>query len=61
MDVNHTTTLCIDGMSVEEEEIYVKIAWWLEGIVHVAISVIGLVANSISMMVMLSKGKSVLK
>lgn len=56
MDVNQTT-LCIDGMSVEEEPIYVNIAWWLEGIVHVVISVVGLIANSIAMTVMLSKGK----
>ena len=60
MDENHTT-ICIDGMSVEEEQIYLKISWWLEGIVHVMISVVGLVANSISMTVMLSKGKHVFK
>jgi len=55
MDIN-STSLCHDGMSKNEEEIYVEIAWWLEGVVHLVISILGLVANSISMAVMLSKG-----
>ena len=56
MDKNSTLS-CEDGMSLEEEEIYVEIAWWLEGVVHLVISTLGLFANSISMSVMLSKGK----
>ena len=55
MENNHTT-ICIDGMSVEEEQIYLNTAWWVEGVVHVVISVVGLFANLISMAVMLSKG-----
>ena len=59
MDANSTTSLsCEDGMSLVEDEIYVEIAWWLEGVVHLVISVLGLFANSISMSVMLSSGKS---
>ena len=56
MDKNSSLS-CQDGMSLEEEEIYVEIAWWLEGVVHLVISTLGLFANSISMSVMLSKGK----
>ena len=55
MDTN-STLLCQDGMSIDEEEIYVEIAWWLEGVVHLVISTLGFFANSISMSVMLSKG-----
>ena len=55
MEIN-STSLCHDGMTIKEEEIYVEIAWWLEGVVHLVISILGLVANSISMAVMLSKG-----
>ena len=59
MDANSTISLsCEDGMSLVEDEIYVEIAWWLEGVVHLVISVLGLFANSISMTVMLSSGKS---
>ena len=59
MDANSTISLsCEDGMSLAEDEIYVEIAWWLEGVVHLVISVLGLFANSISMSVMLSSGKS---
>ena len=54
---SNDTFLCTDGMSVDEEEIYIEMQWWLEGVVHLLISVLGLVANSISMSVMLSKGK----
>ena len=50
-------TICTDGMSIHEDKLYVNIAWWLEGVVHIIISFIGLFANSISMCVMLSKGK----
>ena len=50
MENNHTT-ICIDGMSVEEEQIYLNTAWWVEGVVHVVISVVGLFANLISMVV----------
>ena len=58
MDANSTISLsCEDGMSLAEDEIYVEIAWWLEGVVHLVISVLGLFANSISMTVMLSSGK----
>ena len=58
MDANSTTSLsCQNGMSLQEDEIYVEIAWWLEGIVHLVISILGLFANSISMSVMLSKGE----
>ena len=57
MDAN-STLLCPDGMSVNEEEIYVEIAWWLEGVVHLVISTLGFFANSISMSVMLSKGNT---
>ena len=57
MDVDlNSTSLCPDGMSKDEEEIYTEVAWWLEGVVHVVISSLGLVCNSISMTVMLSKG-----
>lgn len=53
----NNTVVCTEGMSVEEEEIYIEMRWWLEGVAHLVISVLGLVANSISMSVMLSKGK----
>ena len=57
MDTN-STLLCQDGMSIDEEEIYVEIAWWLEGVVHLVISTLGFFANSISMSVMVSKGNN---
>ena len=52
----NNTSLC-DGMDSSEAEIYTELKWWLEGVVHLAISTIGLVANSLSMAVMLSSGK----
>ena len=53
---SNNTSLC-DGMDNNEAEIYTELKWWLEGVVHLAISIVGLVANSLSMAVMLSSGK----
>ena len=52
---SNNTSLC-DGMDSSEAEIYTELKWWLEGVVHLAISTVGLVANSLSMAVMLSSG-----
>ena len=59
MASNNTSIEC-DGMDSNEAEIYTELKWWLEGVVHLAISTIGLVANSLSMAVMLSSGKTFL-
>ena len=56
---SNNTSLC-DGMDSNEAEIYTELKWWLEGVVHLAISTIGLAANSLSMAVMLSSGKTFL-
>ena len=52
-DIQNMT--CTDNTSREEMEMFVFVNWCLEGILQVCISVAGLIANSISIPVLLSK------
>ena len=47
--------ICECGSTFEEDEIFEKIKWWLEGVVQIAINSFGLVGNSICLQVLLLK------
>lgn len=49
------THFCIDGMNAMDANAYQNIRWWLEGVLHIIICVIGFVANSVSVRVLLAK------
>ena len=56
---NHTTSIkaevCRDNTSYEDMEAFFYVDWWLQGVLHICISIAGLIANSISIPVLISK------
>ena len=48
-------TIECPGATDEEMVLYFKMSWWLDGVVQVAMGMMGLVGNSIAVPVLLSK------
>ena len=56
IDSYHDKHNCSDGMNIEDGEIYQTIIiWWLDGFFHVIICSVGVIANLLSIPVLLSK------
>ena len=51
MEQEHNCT----GATDEEMETYIRIAWWLDGVVQLAMGLMGLAGNLITVPVLLSK------
>ena len=53
-DDDDVDMLCVAGMTFAENEVYRRISWCLEGVVHIILSLMGFLANAIAARVMLS-------
>ena len=49
--------ICTCGMTFAEEAVFENFRWWLVGVFQIGINTIGLIGNSISLRVLLSKGQ----
>lgn len=57
MDIQEETNLThvCSGATDKEMELYYNMAWWLDGVVQVAIGLVGLLGNSVAIPILLSK------
>ena len=54
-DTDGSILECRDGMNEAYADLYEVIRWWLEGVLHIIICTVGIVANSITIRVLFSK------
>lgn len=55
MESNQSSIYECSGATKEEMDLYYRLAWWLDGVVQVAMGLIGLMGNSVAIPILLSK------
>ena len=55
MASNNSTIYECSGATDEEMKLYYILVWWLDGVVQIAMGLVGLVGNSMAIPILLSK------